>query len=101
MSGALWAEEIIDLRKKVEELEAGLDLCAEVFNQWQHSHEWYEPREQQFVRPMKKALEHPALQAAEKRRKDQYWRHLEKAAKEVDSWPAWKRGEVVKRSSTR
>jgi hypothetical protein len=92
MSG-LWAEEVLELRKKVEELEAGLDLCVRAFHQYRQSHDEYRVSERQFAEPMRKAFKHPALMAAEERRKEEYWQRLERVAKRVESWPAWMKGE--------
>jgi len=47
---------------------------------------------EQTKRDYLKLVEHPAYKNAIDRKRQKYWQHLERASREVDSWPEWKKG---------
>jgi hypothetical protein len=91
-----FALDLIELRTKLEESEAALDLCAYAFERYRHMVDYPDHRNRQFEEPMEAAMKHPAMQAAEERRKKKFWDFMKRTAKEVESWPAWKRGALYR-----
>lgn len=82
----------------VSEADEALDIVAELIHQLGHigctEHIYQMEQTKRHYLPL---MEHPAFKAAEERRRQRYWKIIERAAKEVDSWPDWKKGVPMKR----
>jgi hypothetical protein len=68
-----------------------LDIVARLINELGHTgYEWHSW--QQVYTQYEKLIAHPAFKQAEQRRRDQFWKRCEQAAKTVASWPEWMKG---------